>query len=269
VSRCDLAVLGDPLAFTHSPTLHHAALTALGLEGSSRAIRTPRAGLGDRLAELAREGLRGVNLTHPLKEEALAHVARVSDAARAARSVNTIGFDAGGWWGESTDGAGFMDLLGEFGRDPAQERAVLLGAGGAARGVGFSLRSAGAHVVVAARDPVGARPAWSAIPGARFVSWRSPQEEEALADATLVVNATPIADESGPAPLASIAAGALLVDMVYGEEVTPWVRAARADRRQAWDGVGMLVHQARRSLELWLAQPVPLEPLARAVGWPR
>lgn len=268
MSRCDLAVLGDPLAYTCSPALHQAALTALGLEGASRAIPTPRAELGARLAELAREGLRGVNLTHPLKEDALAHVTRVSDAARAARSVNTIGFDGAGWWGDSTDGAGFVDLLREFDRDPAQERAVLLGAGGAARSVGHSLIEAGAQVAVSARDPDAARPSWAAIPRVLFVGWRSPEEEEALAGATLVVNATPIADES-VAPIPSIGPGALIVDMVYGEDVTPWVRAARADHRHAWDGVGMLVHQARRSLELWLGQPVPLEPLARAVGWPR
>jgi shikimate dehydrogenase len=268
VTRCDLAVLGDPLAYTCSPALHQAALTALGLEGASRAIPTPRAELGARLAELAREGLRGVNLTHHLKEEALGQVTRVSDAARAARSVNTIGFDAAGWWGDSTDGPGFVDLLREFGRDPAQERAVLLGAGGAARGVAYSLRAEGARIAVAARDRDAVRPAWSAISGVLFVGWRSPEEEEALAEATLVVNATPIADES-VASMATIAPGALLVDMVYGEDVTPWIRAARADHRHAWDGVGMLVHQARRSLELWLGQPVPLDPLARAVGWPR
>jgi shikimate dehydrogenase len=59
------------------------------------------------------------------------------------------------------------------------------------------------------------------------------------------------------------------VDLVYGPEVTPWVRAARAAGIEAVDGLGLLVFQAQRSLALWTGREVPLAPLARAVGWPR
>jgi shikimate 5-dehydrogenase len=81
-----------------------------------------------------------------------------------------------------------------------------------------------------------------------------------------VINATPL---ESPAPLEGIDEGALLLDLVYGPELTPWVLAARALGRQAYDGLGLLVFQARRSLALWYAREVPVEPLARAVGWPR
>ena len=96
-------------------------------------------------------GWRGVNLTHPLKEEALAWLATVAPGARRARSVNTVTFEPGGAAGESTDGPGFVDLLRALGRDPAGARVVLLGAGGAARSIALALLDAGAASVTRPR----------------------------------------------------------------------------------------------------------------------
>jgi len=263
-----LAVLGDPLAFTRSPELHRAGLAALGLDCVSEARRTPAAGVAMELRALARAGFLGASLTHPLKEAALGAVDRSSPDARTARSINTVGFDREGMWGESTDGPGFLDLLESLGLAPT--RVVLLGAGGAARSLALSLARASApRIVVASRRPVEAATTWGAIPGATLVPWRSPAEADALGRADLVVHCTPLADADGPAPLAAIERGAALIDLVYGAEPTPWVQAARADGRRAWDGLGLLVFQARRALRLWLGREVPLEPLAQAVGWPR
>ncbi len=267
---CRLAVLGDPLIFTLSPALHRAGLEAIGWRGESGAIRTPAGALADRLQELAAAGYRGVNLTHPLKPLALDHVRKVSGAARRARSINTVGFDAGGGWGETTDGAGFVDFLRWLGRDAMRERTVLLGSGGAARSLALALTEAGgAAPTVSTRRPEAARAGWSEVPHAGWVAWRSSEERTALAQATLVIHATPLADAEGPAPLGWLPPQALLVDLVYGEATTPWVRAARAAGLNAHDGLGLLVFQARRSLSLWTGHEVPLEALARAVGWPR
>ena len=264
-----LAVLGDPLDYTRSPDLHRAGLEALGIACESRAIRTPREALGVRLRELAGQGCRGVNLTAPLKHAALAHLARVSGAARRARSVNTVGFDPAGAWGDTTDGPGFLDLLRWLGRRPAAERVVLLGAGGAARSLSLALIECGCEdIAVSARRPEAAED-WREIPEATLVAWRSRAEIEALGWATLVVHATPLADAVRPAPLEAVARGALVVDLCYGPRPTPWICAARAAGLHAWDGLGLLVFQARRSLSLWTGREVPVDPLARAVGWPR
>ena len=261
-SKIALAVLGDPLAYTQSPVLHRAGLASLGLEGDSTALRTPIATLGERLAELRARGFMGVNLTAPLKEAVLAHVDRASEAARLARSVNTIGFAADGTWGDTTDGPGFVDLLASLGREPAHERLLLLGAGGAARSLALAMVSAGAPRVSAwARDPAAVAAAWEGIEGAEVVPWG----DGSLA-ATLVVNATPL---ESPLAHAALPARALRIDLRYGEEVTAWVREARALGIEAYDGLGLLVFQARRSLALWCARPVAVDPLARAVGWPR
>ncbi len=265
-----LAVLGDPLAYSLSPDLHRAGLAALGLAGESSALPTPGEQLGPRLADLAARGFRGVNLTRPLKAAVLPLLARVSQSAREARSVNTVGFASDGWWGETTDGPGLIDLLQSLGREPARERVVMLGGGGAARSLALALAGVGAGpITVSARRPVEIAGEWRDISGARLVAWRSREETTALGEATLVINATPLGGEQDPAPLDAIARRALILDLVYGERVGPWVLRARAEGREAFDGLGLLVFQARRSLSLWLARPVPLEPLARAVGWPR
>jgi shikimate dehydrogenase len=265
-----LAVLGDPLAHSRSPDLHRAGLAALGLAGESSALPTSAEQLGPRLTDLAARGFRGVNLTRPLKAAVLPLLARVSEPAREAHSVNTVGFAPDGWWGETTDGPGLIDLLQSLGRDPARERVVILGAGGAARSLGLALAGVGAEpLTVSARRPVENAGKWRDIAGARLVTWRSREEAMALGEATLVINTTPLGGEEEPAPLDAIARSALILDLVYGERVGPWVLRARAEGREAYDGLGLLVFQARRSLALWLARPVPLDPLARAVGWPR
>lgn len=263
-----LAVLGDPLAYTRSPDLHRAGLDALGLAGESAALATPADGLPARMADLAARGFHGVNLTRPLKSVVIPLLARVSGPAAEARSVNTVGFARDGWWGETTDGPGLIDLLQSLGRDPAGARAVLLGGGGAARSLALALAGAGAaSLTVSARQPESVAGDWRDLPGARLVGWRSAGEAAALGAASLVINATPLAED--PAPLAAIARSALILDLVYGERIGPWVLRARAEGREAYDGLGLLVFQARRSLALWFARPVPLDPLARAVGWPR
>jgi shikimate dehydrogenase len=264
-----LAVLGDPLEYTRSPELHRAGLVAAGMAGESRALRTTPAELGARLRDLADQGLTGVNLTHPLKQAVIAHLARVSEHGRRARSVNTVGFDASGWWGETTDGPGFLDLLRALSRPPAGGRVVLLGAGGAARSLALALALEGAEaVVVSARRPEEARAELADLP-VQIVEWRSSAEREALARATLVVNATPLSDPAMLPDPAGLPREAMTIDLAYGESLTPWTAAARRAGREAFDGLGLLVFQARWSLSLWLGREIPLEPLAAAVGWPR
>jgi len=265
-----LAVLGDPLAYTLSPVLHRAGCAAVGVACESEALRTSVEQLPARLADLATRGYLGCNLTHPLKESALDCVARASVAAEQARSANTIVFRGEGGYAETTDGPGFVDLLRSLRLDPARQRVVLLGSGGAARSLALALQWAGCQeVVVSARRPKDAQFAWGEGLDERFLGWRSDEERDALGESTVIVNCTPLSGEELPAPLDRVPRAALVVDLTYGPEPTPWVREARRHGRQAIDGLGLLVHQARRSLSLWLGREVPVDALAAAVGWPR
>jgi len=265
-----LAVLGDPLRFTLSPVLHRAGCEAAGVLGESRALRTPVGELAATLERLAAEGYVGCNLTMPLKEHALALVRSPSDAAVRARSVNTVTFHATGTEGETTDGPGFLDLLVALGRDPVLSDVVFLGAGGATRSLAVALAAAGAPPVrvVSRRAPV-AEPAWGGPLGARWSAWGSSAARAAAVDADVLVNGTPLGAGDLVHALDGLPRATLVVDLTYGESVTPWVRDARARGHEAVDGLGLLVHQARRSLSHWLRREVPLEPLAAAVGWPR
>ena len=262
-----LAVLGDPLRYTRSPELHRAAAEALGLACESVALRTAPGALAATLERLELEGYRGCNLTMPLKEPALGCVREATPAARRARSVNTVTFRAQGMHGDTTDGAGFIDLLVSLGREPAHVRTLLLGAGGSARSLAVALHDAGSTTLefVSRHEPE-AEAAWR---GARWHAWESVAAREALSHADVVVNCTPLAGDVAPAAAAALARGALVIDLAYAEWLTPWVIAARAHGCEAFDGLGLLVYQARHSLSHWFGQEVPLEPLAAAVGWPR
>jgi shikimate dehydrogenase len=263
-----LAVLGDPLAYTRSPDLHRAGAAALGVACESDAIRTPVAALGATLERLAAEGYTGCNLTMPLKAAALAHMQRVSPAAASARSVNTVTFGPEGMDGDSTDGAGFVDLLRALDRNPARTRVLLLGSGGAARSLAWQLRqekAPGIHVL--SRRPPAEDPEWNDMEKPDgWSAWGSPEGGMALLASDVVVNCTPL---GRPVEVEAVARNALVVDLPYGPELTPWVREARANGLEAVDGLGLLVHQGRHSLARWLRREVPLAPLSAAVGWPR
>ena len=262
-----LAVLGDPLRYTLSPQLHRAGLAALGIEGDSVALPTPAAELGPRLEALAREGVRGCNLTAPLKEAVIAHVPRISGASAAARSVNTVGFEEDGAWGDTTDGPGFIEWLSTMGSPVAGDRVHLLGAGGAARSLALALAAAGANVTASARDPERAAAAWLGL--GRVCAWGGPEAAALCANATVIVNATPLDALAELPAFDAFSARAVVVDLRYGPQLTPWIAAWRGRGGEGYDGLGLLVHQARLSLGRWLDTPVPLAPLERAVGWPR
>ena len=260
-----LAVLGDPLAYTRSPDLHRAGCAALGLACESLALRTPVAELPATLDRLAREGYTGCNLTMPLKEPALALVGEATPAARRARSVNTITF-GDRRSGDTSDGAGFLDLLSAQRRNATTCNVTLLGAGGSARSLALAIADVGGRPVevISRREPEPGE-AWGGTLGKRWSAWGSGAATRAIAVADVLVNCTPLAGDEWPVAVERIPRATLVVDLTYGERVTPWVAAARAAGLEAIDGLALLVHQARRSLMRWLARDVPLEPLLAAV----
>ena len=263
--KAKLAVLGDPLRYTRSPDLHRAGCAALGLACESLALRTPVTELSATLDRLAREGYAGCNLTMPLKEPALALVGTATPAARRARSVNTITF-TDGRLGDTTDGAGFIDLLAAERRNAATCNITLLGAGGSARSLALAIAEAGGRPVdvISRREPEPGE-AWGGALGKRWSAWGTGAATRAIAVADVLVNCTPLAGDEFPVAIARIPRATLVVDLTYGERVTPWVAATRAAGLDAVDGLSLLVHQARRSLAIWFGRDVPLAPLVAAV----
>ncbi len=265
------AVIGDPVRHSLSPVLHNAAFAAMDLDWVYVAFPV-RAGEGAKAVQALRTfGLGGLSVTMPHKQAVAAAVDRLSPTAQRLGVVNTVGQVAGEVVGDCTDGPGFVDALREeTGFDPAGHRAIVLGAGGAARAVTVALVERGATVGVIGRRPeTVAACVRVAGRGARAASLGE------VDTADLVVNATPVgmggSGEQGSAgglPLGvdphQLGPGQLVADLVYRPTETALLAAARRRGATTTNGLGMLVHQAARQLVLWTGQSAPIGVMAAA-----
>lgn len=250
------AVFGHPIDHSLSPWIHAAFARQTGIALEYRAIDATPERFAAALAEFADGGGRGANVTLPLKEQAFAACASVSERARRAGAVNTLIRRGDGWEGDNTDGSGLVrDLTGRHGLDLRARRVLLIGAGGAARGVAPALLDAGiADLFVVNRTPQRADALADALGEPGRVHPRYFEDIGALGNFDLIVNATS-AGRSGvfprlPVTLVGIRAAA--VDLNYGDAATAflaWARAAGA--HVGIDGLGMLVEQAADSFERW------------------
>lgn len=250
------AVFGRPIAHSLSPRIHAAFGAQLGIALDYRAIEAGRDEFAARVEAFAHEGGRGANITLPLKQDAPALCATLSDRARRAGSVNTLIRDSDAWHGDSTDGAGLLrDLRERHAFDARERRVLLLGAGGAARAAAFAFAEAGAHeLVIANRTRERAVELAAAIGDGARVQACAPSELDAAGRFDLIVNAT-AAGHAGAAITLSRAlldAQTLCYDLSYGKAAQAFLNAARdAGAARISDGLGMLVEQAAESFALW------------------
>jgi shikimate dehydrogenase len=249
------AVIGNPIAHSKSPLIHAAFARQTGQRLDYRRILGSREDFAGDVRAFVADGGRGLNVTVPFKQEAWALLGDRSPRAEAAGAVNTIiVLDGGLLRGDNTDGVGLVrDLAGNQGFDFSGQRVLLLGAGGAARGVLGALLEAGpGRLVVANRTASRAVALAAAAADARV----SGSGLDALAGQSfdLIINATSSGlDGDVPAlPDGLLAAGGWTYDMLYGDAPTPfcnWGEAQGAAR--TLDGLGMLVEQAAESFRLW------------------
>jgi shikimate dehydrogenase len=265
-----VGVCGWPVEHSLSPAMHNAAFRALGLDWRYLAFPVPPERLGEAVAGLRALGLKGANFTVPHKEALLRWVDELTPAARAIGAANTLSVAADGRLSaHNTDAAGFLRALGEAGFDPAGCRAVVLGAGGAARAVVYALAGAGAQLTLLNRTPERAVQLAREFAGvnARATLVGAALEEEALRQAArvanLVVNTTTLGMwprvETTPWPDAlPFPRQALLYDLVYTPRPTQLMTQARAGGATAVDGLGMLVHQGAEAFTLWTGTEAPM-----------
>lgn len=248
------AVFGSPISHSQSPFIHAAFAKQTGVAMAYTAIEATHA---DFTEKLTASGVEGANVTLPLKEDAFALCAgNVSARAQRAGAVNTLIRDGNGWRGDNTDGLGLVrDLTERHGLDLRQRRVLLLGAGGAARGVAPALLDAGIReLVVVNRTSARADALMDAMGEPDRVHARNWDTLATLGGFDLIINATS-ASRSGQLlelPMALVAPRCDAVDLSYGEVAVPflaWARAAHCQK--AVDGLGMLVEQAAESFRLW------------------
>ncbi len=249
------AVVGNPVAHSKSPEIHARFAEQTGQALTYERLLAPLDGFAETIARFRAEGGRGLNVTVPFKQQAWQVADRRSERAQRAGGVNTLAFDAQGMFGDNTDGAGLVGDLSVNHRANLRERRVLvLGAGGAVRGILPSLLAERPGRVVIANRTVAkalrlardfrnlgelAATGFDALAGKRF---------------DIVLNATSagIEDKMPPLPDDLLAPRALCYDLFYADQPTPFVRWAQEhDAAQALDGLGMLVEQAAESFHLW------------------
>jgi len=250
------AVIGHPIAHSKSPAIHAAFAAQTAQDLSYEALLAPLDGFAAAVAQFRAQGGRGMNITVPFKEEAWQLADRLTERARLAGAVNTLVF-GGDVQGDNTDGAGLVRDLEVLGAPLAGARVLLLGAGGAARGVILPLIDAGvARLFIANRTADKARALQAHFAGhdARGVLAAGGWQEAAGAPYDVVINATSasLSDEAPPLPPGLYAPDSLAYDMVYGRGLTAYLKQARDQgAARLADGLGMLVEQAAEAFALW------------------
>lgn len=257
-------VIGDPIAQSKSPLIHRHWLATLGITGDYRAVRVPSTGLGDYLAERRRDpDWRGCNVTIPHKESVLSLLDDLDPGARAIGAVNCVASIPQGLMGRNTDIDGIAAALDGA---PIQDRkAVVIGAGGGARAALHYLREGkAARIAVLVRETGRAAHFADQDGGARVEIHRLDACDEALAGASIIINASPLGMAGSPLMPASLlesvaayARGATLLDMVYKPVRTAFLEVGEANGGIAIDGLAMLVGQARAAFELFFGRPPP------------
>ena len=272
-----LGLIGDPVGHSISPVFQQAAFDALGIAARYERWQTSLEELPARIATLRREPYLGANVTVPHKEAVLALLDEVEHLARRAGAVNTIRRDGARLFGANTDVTGFRRALREAGGFAAGgKRAIVLGAGGAARAVILALEQEGtAAVAVANRHPERAERLvrelrTDASPDLVTLAWDEATSATALRGVDLLVHCTTLGmagspgDGVSPVSAAALHARLFVCDIVANPLETPLLRAARAAGARGLSGLAMLVYQGAAAFTLWTGAAAPVDAMLAA-----
>ncbi len=261
-------IIGWPVSHSRSPLIHTYWMQKHYIQASyERCPINPADDFRQALQALAQDGFVGANVTIPHKENAFAAVDSRTEAAEKLGAVNTIVLQNGRLLGANTDGAGFIASLeaGSQNQKWREQPALVLGAGGAARAVLVALEQAGVHDIRLVNRTRARAEALAPLctKGLLIGDWEA--REDMAQDCGLLVNTSSLGMQ-GAAPLDmgldNLAAGALVTDIVYTPLETDLLARARASGFGAIDGLGMLMHQAALSFEMWFGvRPEVEEPL--------
>jgi shikimate dehydrogenase len=262
------AVIGSPIAHTRSPAIHGAIFESLGIGESYCAIHIPRGSLPEFAKKVRLSCLKGFNVTLPHKLDIIPLLDGISDEARVSGAVNTVDVRDGKFYGYNTDMMGLLESLRETGYDYRGGNVVILGAGGAARGVAVKAALEGAAcVTVLGRNIEKASGMVSdirSVTGARISAGSMSPEDMARSAyaADILINATPLGmngvdGDFSSAQLDSLDAlppGALVCDLIYNPSVTTLMDRADSLGRATLNGLGMLIYQAILADEIFLGR---------------
>lgn len=271
-------IFGYPVEHTFSPGMHNAAFKKLGVDACYVPFTVPREDLPEAARAIKPLNFHGLNITVPHKENIIPFLDDLSQEARLIGAVNTIEVKDGRLIGHNTDGRGFLRSLKDIARfEPRGKKFLLIGSGGAARAVGYSLALAGAaSIFFRDLDSKKADALASDIQKNTGVTVRSISEEaiaSTASDSDCLINATPLGlkkNDPLPLPETCITARQLVCDLVYNPPETRFLKAAKARRARTLPGIGMLLYQGVIAFEIWTGKRAPVQAmkssLARQIG---
>jgi shikimate dehydrogenase len=266
-------VIGDPIEHTLSPIMHNAAFNALKLDYSFIAFKVKPAELENAANGMRALNIRGLNVTMPHKSAILKFLDRVDLSAQIINSVNTVLNKESKLFGFNTDGVGALKALRENGVELKGRKVLLLGAGGAARAIAYSMAKETDELAVLNRTLKPAQDLAKLLEKLAnkkiFAGSLSPKEiQQNLQDSDILINATSIGMK--PKAEESVVASKLLrpnlavMDIVYNPIETKLVKEAQAVGAKVVSGVEMLIYQGAASFEIWTGKPAPVEVMRQA-----
>jgi len=255
-SKPKACIIGWPVAHSRSPLIHRFWLERLKIEGSYERAAVAPTGFPAFVRDLARQGFAGANVTLPHKQMAFEVCDIKTETAAYLRAVNTLWIEAGKLCGDNTDAAAFVGALDQDapGWDINSRKAVVIGAGGAARAIVYALKLRGMRRIFLINRTKERAAELASDFGATTEVVDFPDLPGALAGANLLVNTTSLGMRGQPPlaiDLAPLPPDAVVSDIVYVPLETSVILAARARGLRAVSGIGMLLHQAVPGFERW------------------
>lgn len=262
------AVIGHPIEHSLSPSMHNAGYKALGLDAEYQRFHVEPSHLTEAVEGLCALGFAGWNVTLPHKEQIIALLDTLTSQARRAGAVNTVKIQGGQRIGHNTDGDGFVrSVEGELNGFKGK-KAVLLGAGGASKGIALALIEQGMRLHILNRTLEKAeilvqmiqREGAAATAGAFAPG-------EWLEDVDLLVQTTSLGLHGEPFPfsLQGISKQALVVDIIFNPWETSFLQEAKQQGCRTLNGLGMLLYQGALAWEFWLGGQAPVEAMRTAL----
>lgn len=266
-----VGLIGHKLGHSISPQFQQAAFDYLNLDVRYEVWETDKEGLPEVIEGLRNPAKLGANVTIPYKEDIIPFLDELNELARRIGAVNAIVNRDGKLIGCNTDGTGFIRALRQDGGlEPKDKRAVILGAGGAARAVGFALVDAGVtslFIINRTTERGEALASSLKLSGNEVVAsaWKDGRTLQALMECDLLVNCTSVgmkdseAENQLPIDVRLIPTRALVYDVVYNPAETPLLAAARQAGARTMGGLSMLVYQGAEAFELWTGKSAPVD----------
>lgn len=255
-------IFGDPIGHSLSPAMQNAAFSALGLDACYHAFQVSKGRLREAILGAEAMGFGGLNLTIPLKEIAL-EIVQPDELAKSIGAVNTVAFGRG-IHGYNTDGIGALLALENYGISVKGKTVAIIGAGGAAKAIAYTLAKSKADIAIINRSPGRAVELAGHVGG---VGYGLDSVELLVPEADVIINATSVGMREEDPELIDgrlLHKGQVVFDIVYNRQTELLKDATRAGA-VAIDGVKMLVYQGAKAFEIWTGLNAPVDIMEKAV----